>query len=59
MGPDTPAYMAQDLFAKLINAPYKRYIKLEKHAHDHHGKERMNLFREVQLFLDEKHQQAQ
>jgi pimeloyl-ACP methyl ester carboxylesterase len=56
---DTPAYMAQELFAKLVNAPYKRYIELGEGTHTIiMEKNRMNLFREVQLFLDEKHQPA-
>jgi pimeloyl-ACP methyl ester carboxylesterase len=54
---DTPAYMAQDLFRVLVNAPYKRYIELGEGTHTIiMEKNRMNLFREVQLFLDEKHQ---
>ena len=56
---DTPAYMAQELFAKLVNAPYKRYIELGEGTHTIiMEKNRMNLFREVQLFLDERHQPA-
>ena len=53
---DTPAYMAQNLFSKLAGAPYKRYVELGEGTHTIiMEKNRMNLFREVQLFLDEKH----
>lgn len=54
---DAPAYMAQNLFPKLVNAPYKRYVELGEGTHTIMlEKNRMDLFREVQLFLDEKHQ---
>ena len=57
---DTPAYMAQNLFPRLTGAPYKRYIELGEGTHTIlMEKNRMNLFREVQLFLDESHQSAQ
>ena len=53
---DTPAYMAQNLFPKLTGAPYKRYVELGEGTHTIiMEKNRMNLFREVQLFLDESH----
>lgn len=56
---DTPAYMAQDLFAALTRTPYKRYIELGEGTHTIiMEKNRMHLFREVQLFLDEKHRPA-
>lgn len=56
---DTPAYMAQNLFPKLTGAPYKRYVELGEGTHTIiMEKNRMNLFREVQLFLDEKHASA-
>lgn len=56
---DTPAYMAQNLFPKLTGAPYKRYVELGEGTHTIiMEKNRMNLFREVQLFLDEKHTPA-
>jgi len=56
---DTPAYMAQTLFPKLTGAPYKRYVELGEGTHTIiMEKNRMNLFREVQLFLDEQHQAA-
>lgn len=53
---DTPAYMAQALFPKLTGAPYKRYVELGEGTHTIiMEKNRMHLFREVQLFLDENH----
>ena len=51
---DTPAYMAQALFAQLKNAPSKRYVEIGEGTHTViMEKSRMQLFREVQLFLDE------
>ena len=51
---DTPAYMAQNYFAKLTNAPYKRYIEIGEGTHTvMMERNRMQLFREVQHFLDE------
>jgi pimeloyl-ACP methyl ester carboxylesterase len=51
---DTPAYMAQALFPKLVNAPYKRYVEIGEGTHTLlMEKNRMQLFREVQQFLDE------
>jgi pimeloyl-ACP methyl ester carboxylesterase len=56
---DTPAYMAQALLPKLTGAPYKRYVEIGEGTHTViMEKNRMMLFREVQLFLDEKHQAA-
>ena len=56
---DTPAYMAQNLLPKLTGAPYKRYVELGEGTHTIiMEKNRMNLFREVQLFLDETHAPA-
>lgn len=56
---DTPAYMAQNLLPKLTGAPYKRYVELGEGTHTIiMEKNRMNLFREVQWFLDEKHAPA-
>jgi hypothetical protein len=56
---DTPAYMAQNLFPKLTGAPYKRYVEIGEGTHTViMEKNRMNLFREVQLFLDEQHSVA-
>ena len=52
---DTPAYMAQALFPKLTGAPYKRYVEIGEGTHTViMEKNRMDLFREVQMFLDEK-----
>jgi pimeloyl-ACP methyl ester carboxylesterase len=54
---DTPAYMAQTLFPKLTGAPYKRYVEIGGGTHTVlMEKNRMSLFREVQLFLDENQQ---
>jgi pimeloyl-ACP methyl ester carboxylesterase len=51
---DTPPYMAQALFPRLINAPYKRLVMIGEGTHIiFTEKNRMQLFREVQLFLDE------
>ena len=51
---DTPAYMAQALFLLLKNAPSKRYVEIGEGTHTViMEKNRMQLFREVQLFLDE------
>jgi hypothetical protein len=39
-----------------VNAPYKRYVEIGEGTHTvMMEKNRMNLFREVQLFLDENH----
>ena len=52
---DTPAYMAQNLFPKLVNAPYKRYVEIGEGTHTIiMEKNRLQLFREVQQFLDER-----
>jgi len=51
---DTPAYMAQALFPLLTGAPYKRYIEIGEGTHTViMERNRMSLFREVQLFLDQ------
>ena len=56
---DTPAYMAQNLLPKLTGAPYKRYVEIGEGTHTViMEKNRMSLFREVQLFLDETHAPA-
>lgn len=50
---DTPAYMAQALFPKLVNAPYKQYVEIGEGTHTViMEKNRMQLFRSVQAFLD-------
>ena len=51
---DTPAAMAQGLFASLKNAPYKSYIEIGEATHTVMlEKNRMQLFHPVQAFLDE------
>jgi pimeloyl-ACP methyl ester carboxylesterase len=51
---DTPPHMAQTVFEKLVNAPYKRRILISEGTHTViMEKNRMQLFREVQLFLEE------
>ena len=53
---DTPPYMAQAVFARLTNAPYKRHVLIGEGTHTVLlERNRMQLFREVQLFLDESH----
>ena len=51
---DTPTYMATTLFGLLKNAPVKRMVEIGEGTHTViMEKNRMQLFREVQLFLDE------
>lgn len=51
---DTPAYMSQAVFAKLTNAPFKRYVIVGEGTHTViMEKSRLQLFREVQLFLED------
>lgn len=51
---DTPPYLAQAVFEKLVNAPYRRRILISEGTHTViMEKNRMQLFREVQLFLEE------
>jgi pimeloyl-ACP methyl ester carboxylesterase len=51
---DTPAYMSQKLFPLLVNAPEKRYVVIGEGTHTViMEKNRMQLFREVQHFLDD------
>jgi pimeloyl-ACP methyl ester carboxylesterase len=51
---DTPASMAQTLFAGLVNAPYKQYLEIGEGTHSVMlERNRMQLFRAVQRFLDE------
>jgi pimeloyl-ACP methyl ester carboxylesterase len=51
---DTPAYMSQKLFPLLVNAPEKRYVVIGEGTHTViMERNRMQLFREVQTFLDE------
>jgi pimeloyl-ACP methyl ester carboxylesterase len=52
---DLPSYMSQTLFTKLANTPYKRFVEIGEGTHFiFMEKNRMQLFREVQLFLDER-----
>ena len=52
---DTPVYMAQALFPKLVNAEPKRLVVIGEGTHSvMMEKNRTQLFREVQLFLDER-----
>jgi pimeloyl-ACP methyl ester carboxylesterase len=51
---DTPTYMAQTLFPLLVNAPGKRMVTLAEGTHTiMMEKNRMELFKAVQAFLDE------
>jgi pimeloyl-ACP methyl ester carboxylesterase len=51
---DTPVYMAQTLFPRLVNAEPKRLVVIGGGTHGvMMEKNRMQLFNEVQLFLDE------
>ena len=51
---DTPPYMARTLFPLLVNAPEKRLVMVGEGTHTLiMEKNRMELFREVQAFLDE------
>ena len=52
---DTPSYMLHAYFAKLTNAPYKRYVEIGEGTHTIiMEKNRMQLFQAVQQFLDER-----
>jgi pimeloyl-ACP methyl ester carboxylesterase len=52
---DLPSYMLHACFAKLTNAPYKRYVEIGKGTHSViMEKNRMQLFQAVQQFLDER-----
>jgi len=51
---DTPLYMAQELFAKLVNTPHKRHVVIGDGTHTVAvEKNRMHLINQVQSFLDE------
>ena len=51
---DTPLYMAQTLFPLLVNAPSKKMVVIGEATHVVvTEKNRMQLFREVQLFFEE------
>jgi pimeloyl-ACP methyl ester carboxylesterase len=50
---DTPSNMLYAYFAKLTNAPYKRYVEIGEGTHNVMlEKNRLQLFEEVQQFLD-------
>ena len=52
---DTPLYMAQEIFSKLVNTPYKRHVVLSAGTHAIAlEKNRMSLISQVQAFLEEK-----
>jgi len=52
---DTPPYMAQEVFKKLSKAPTKRYVMIGEGTHGVAiEKNRWQLFREVQLFLEDR-----
>ena len=54
LSPLTPAYMSQALFPLLTKAAYKRYVVIGEGTHSViMEKNRMQLFKETQLFLDE------
>jgi pimeloyl-ACP methyl ester carboxylesterase len=51
---DTPSYMLYAYFEKLTSTPYKRYVQIGEGTHTIiMEKNRLQLFREVQVFLDE------
>jgi pimeloyl-ACP methyl ester carboxylesterase len=51
---DTPGYMAQQLFSLLANVPWKRLVLIGEGTHTViMEKNRLQLFNEVQLFLEE------
>lgn len=51
---DTPLFMAQEIFAKLVNAPYKRHVVIGEGTHAVAiEKNRLHLINQVQNFLDE------
>jgi pimeloyl-ACP methyl ester carboxylesterase len=52
---DLPSTMLHAYFAKLVNAPYKRYVEIGEGTHTViMEKNRMQLFEAVQQFLDER-----
>jgi pimeloyl-ACP methyl ester carboxylesterase len=52
---DLPSYMLYEYFARLTNAPYKRYVQIGEGTHTIiMEKNRMQLFEAVQQFLDER-----
>ncbi|MDR3464484.1 MAG: alpha/beta hydrolase [Xanthobacteraceae bacterium] len=56
---DLPSYQAQGVFAKLVNAPYKRFVELGEGTHTvMMEKNRMQFFHEIRGFLEETSPQA-
>ncbi|MGX7707579.1 alpha/beta hydrolase [Methylobacterium sp. Gmos1] len=56
---DLPSYQAQEYFARLTRAPYKRFVELGEGTHTvMMEKNRMQFFREVAAFLTEADPQA-
>ena len=56
---DLPSDQARGYFAKLTNAPYKRYIEIGEGTHSiMMEKNRMQFFREIMNFLDERDPQS-
>lgn len=52
---DLPTYMDEAYYKLLTNVPYKRYVQIGEGTHTIiMEKNRMQLFAEVQLFLDER-----
>ena len=51
---DLPSYQAHGYFARLTHAPYKRFVEIGEGTHTViMEKNRLQLFEEIQLFLDE------
>jgi pimeloyl-ACP methyl ester carboxylesterase len=51
---DTPLFMAQEVFARLVNAPSKRHVVIGEGTHTVAiEKNRMHLINQIQSFLDE------
>jgi pimeloyl-ACP methyl ester carboxylesterase len=51
---DTPLYMAQEVFARLVNTPYKRHVVIGEGTHAVAlERNRMHLISQVQSFLEE------
>ena len=51
---DLPSYQAQAYFTKLTSAPYKRFVEIGEGTHTViMEKNRLQLFHEVQLFLED------
>jgi pimeloyl-ACP methyl ester carboxylesterase len=56
---ELPSYQAQAYFSKLTNAPYKRFVEIGEGTHQvMMEKNRMQFFRELMKFLNEKTPQA-